>query len=169
MKKMQAIITCLGLFSFGSLTGQEKYEIDYDKIIMLDAEYLAEMGIKNAYEKIKPELYKYLKKVDNIEEIKNSDNTKYSIKYRDKFFPIYDETNKKLDNSWALATFALFEIINDQLKITEYKFFALNGGNDLFGVFLTLKQAEGSIKSLKKKSDWPYIPKMEKPFFGMYH
>lgn len=169
MKKISALMTCLGWFSFGSLFAQEKFEIDYDKAMMLDAEELAEMGIKNAYEKIKPELKKYLKIIIDIEEITNSDNTKYLIKYKNKEYLIYDESKNNLENSWALATVAFFEIINDQLENSEVKLFALNGGNDLFGVFLTQQQADGSKKASKKKSDWPYIPKMEKPWFGMYH
>ena len=158
----------IGLFSFGNIMAQEKYEIDYEKIILLDAENLAEMGIKNAYEKLKPELKKYVKTILEIEEIKNKENTKYSIKYKNKEYLIYDESNKKLENSWVLATYAFFDIINDQLKNTDIKFYALNSGNDLFGIFLTKTQAEGSKKALNNRSDWPYMPTKEKPKYGMY-
>lgn len=164
---IKKILISLGLFSFGEATEQEKYEIDYDKIIPLDAESLAEMGIKDAYEKIRPELKKFINQIVEIQELKNTDNTKYSIKYKDKEYQIYDES-KKLENSWMLATFALFDIVNDQLENSETKLYALNGGNDLFGVFLTKEQAEGAKKALKNKNDWPYIPTKNKPKYGMY-
>jgi hypothetical protein len=64
---------------------------------------------------------------------------------------------------------AFFTIVNDQLARSHYRFYAINGGNDLFGVFLTPTLAEAAQKTLPNKSDWPYLPKDEPPWFGQYH
>jgi hypothetical protein len=65
----------------------------------------------------------------------------------------------------------LFSIVNNQLAHagSEYRFFARYGGNDLHGVFLTPAQAESSKKTLTRKTDWPYLPKDERPWYGQYH
>ena len=71
--------------------------------------------------------------------------------------------------SWGTATYVFFKIINDQLAGTEVRFYALNGGNDLFGIFLTPKQAEDAKRSLPTRTDWPYLPDAEWPSYGQYH
>jgi hypothetical protein len=43
------------------------------------------------------------------------------------------------------------------------------GGNDLFGIFMTPEQAERARHALPRKSDWPYLPVPEPPWFGMFH
>ena len=65
-----------------------------------------------------------------------------------------------------MATYAFFKIINDQLGASEYKFFAINGGNDLCGVFLTPAQAQASRYGLPRSADWPYLPTLEPPNYG---
>jgi protease I len=69
-------------------------------------------------------------------------------------YPIYAKGDE--DESWGRATFALFDIVNRQLAKTPYRFFAINGGNDLGGMFLTPAQAEAAKKSLPRKQDWRY-------------
>jgi len=49
------------------------------------------------------------------------------------------------------------------------RFFAINGGNDLGGMFLTTVEAEEARKSLPRKQDWPYLPTMERTWGGQYH
>lgn len=70
--------------------------------------------------------------------------------------------------SWGVATAALFEIVNRQLVSAPVKLYAINSGNDLMGIFLTQHQAEAARKTLKRRSDWPYLPAMV-PWFGQYH
>ena len=82
-------------------------------------------------------------------------------------YPIYAKGDE--DESWGRATFALFDIVNRQLAKTPYRFFAINGGNDLGGLFLTPPQAEAAKKSLPRKQDWPYLPSANKPWYGRYH
>jgi hypothetical protein len=40
--------------------------------------------------------------------------------------------------SWAIATFALFDIVNSQLAVPGTMFFDINGGNDLLGIFMAV-------------------------------
>ena len=142
---------------------KEQYEIDYDQAYHLDAESLAEMGIREAYEKVLIKLSTLVETPLNIEEIRNEDNTKYIIKFNNKEHLIYDESTNSNKNSWGNATYVFFEIINSQLVDKEIKFYAVNGGNDLFGIFLTEKQAKASRNGLNNPKDWPYIPKNETP------
>jgi hypothetical protein len=72
-------------------------------------------------------------------------------------------------NSWCRATVALFAIVNNQLKNSSHRFYAINGGNDLYGMFLTPTQAKESQNSLPNKLDWPYLPIDEEPYYGQYH
>jgi hypothetical protein len=97
----------------------------------------------------------------------DSDFPSYTVSCAGIDYPIYDKGDD--DESWGRATFALFDIVNRQLAKTPYRFFASNGGNDLFGMFLTPAQAEAAKKSLPRKQDWPYLPNASKPWYGQYH
>jgi hypothetical protein len=46
---------------------------------------------------------------------------------------------------------------------------AVSGGSDLFGIFMPTAQAEQARGALRRKSDWPYLPTPEPPWFGMFH
>jgi hypothetical protein len=65
-----------------------------------------------------------------------------------------------------LATYALFDIVNRQLAGTDVRFFALNGGNDLSGIFMSTAQAEKARRALPRERDWPYLPVPEPSGFG---
>lgn len=71
--------------------------------------------------------------------------------------------------SWGRATFAFFAIVNAQMGQSEYRFYALNGGNDLDGIFLTEAQARAARETISTKTDWPYLPDDEAPWYGQYH
>jgi hypothetical protein len=71
--------------------------------------------------------------------------------------------------SWGRATFILFSLVNQQLSDAEVSFYAINGGNDLGGMFLTEAQVEKARRSLPLKSDWPYLPTNEAPHYGQFH
>jgi hypothetical protein len=100
-------------------------DLNYDELVILDAEALAETGLKAAYEELLPHLTKY----------------------------------------FASAAAVTERIDND----APYRFFAINGGNDLGGMFLTPAQAEAAKQSLPRKQDWPYLPTASKPWYGRYH
>jgi hypothetical protein len=142
-------------------------DLNYDEFIPLDAEALAETGLKTAYEELLPRLKKYVASPAAMSERIDSDAPSYAVSCLGTEYPIYAKGDQ--DESWGRATFALFDIVNRQLAKTPYRFFAINGGNDLGGMFLTPAQAEAARKSLPRKQDWPYLPTATKPWYGQYH
>lgn len=139
--------------------------LDYDRSIQLDAEELAEGGIAEAYRKLLPEVMRYVPEPAQVHESLDPSTPSYSITYGDEVFVIYEPG--KEDDSWGRATFALFAIVNDQLTRvrSDYHFYAINGGNDLFGMFLTQADVEAARASLPTR-DWPYLPDDQPPWFG---
>jgi hypothetical protein len=113
--------------------------LDYDKMVLLDAEDLAEAGILEAYESMLPELQEYVPQPVQIEEFTDNDVGRYAVKCGTRQFIIYAPN---LDD---------------------------NGGNDLGGMFLTPSQAEAAQKALPNQTAWPYVPKDEPDWYGQYH
>jgi hypothetical protein len=142
------------------------FELNYDDLIPLDAEALAETGIKRAYDELRPKLTKYVAAPAEVREIVDSDSPSYSLSCNGQKYFIYGGDDQK--ESWGRATFALFDIVNRQLAATQVRLFAINGGNDLGGMFLTLEHAEAAKKTLAR-TDWPYLPVLQAPWFGQYH
>jgi len=146
------------------------FHLDYDHWIPLDAEDLAETGIGDAYESLLPELQKHAREPVPIQEVIDDDVPRYSVRAGAEEYVIYaPELDGQAGNGWDRATFALFDIINAQLAGSEYRFFAINGGNELGGMFLTPAQAQAARKTLSKKTDWPYLPEDKPPWYGQYH
>ena len=144
--------------------------LEYDKLILLDAEDLAEQGIVAAYEKLLPELRKYADRLSRIEEAINTDLPSYAVHFNGKVYVIYSAGLEGTGaESWGRATHALFAIVNEQLKETNVRFYAINGGNDLGGIFLAPEQAHAAQAGLARKSDWPYFPDLNGPYYGQYH
>lgn len=144
------------------------FVIDYDEMILLDAEDLAEGGIKRAYESILPILQPFLStKPAELEETIDDENESYSVRFGDKELFVYGHgLDDREGRSWGRATHALFTIVNDQLLGTEVRFFAINGGNDLGGMILTPTQAEASRETIVRSTDWPYLPNDDHPWYG---
>ena len=143
------------------------YKLDYDRLIQLDAEDLAETGIAEAYQEFLPELRKYVPEPAKVEELSDHDAPRYSVKCRGREFLIYGPGDE--DESWGRATFAFFTLVNDQLAHSEYRLYAINGGNDLGGMFLTPAQALAAREGLPNKGDWPYLPDNVPPYYGEPH
>lgn len=144
--------------------------LDYDKLILLDAEYLAEAGIREAYESLLPELRKYVPEPGEIKEVIDHKAGRYAVRSGTKEFVIYaPDLRDEGGDSWGRATVAFFNIVNDQLADSQYRFYAINGGNDLAGMFLTPAQAADAQKTLPNKTDWPYFPKDEPDWYGQHH
>ena len=96
--------------------------LDYDKMVLLDAENLAEAGILEAYESMLPELQKYVPEPAQIEELTDSDVGRYAVKCGTREFIIYArDLDDKGGESWGRATVAFFTIINDQLADSQYR------------------------------------------------
>jgi hypothetical protein len=98
----------------------------------------------------------------------DSSRGNYSVSFDDHKYVIFGPGVADEADSWGLATCALFDIVNRQLVTTDVGFFAINGGNDLFGIFMTTAQAEYARRALPRQSDWPYLPVPEPPWFGMF-
>ena len=146
------------------------FTLDYDQWIHLDAEDLAETGICEAYERLLPELRKYVPQPEPVEEVIDNDTPRYSVRCEGKEYAIHGpELNEAGVSSWGRATFAFFHIVNEQLAGSEYRFYAINGGNDLGGMFLTPAQARAAHDTLPNRKDWPYLPTDEPPWYGQYH
>ena len=146
------------------------FELDYDAMIDLDAEALAEGGIREAYEALLPALQVHVKTPDPITETLDADAPRYSVHHRGVEYVIYGpEVEDDDGRSWANAAYALFRIVNLQLEGTPYRLYAINGGNDLGGMFLKPEHCKAACESLESKSDWPYIPTQEPPWYGAHH
>ena len=142
--------------------------LDYDKMHYLDAEDLAEGGIKRAYDSIHDVLSQHLSVPAQLEELVNS--SRYLVKCADCEYLIYDPSLPDSEGqSWGRATYAFFDIINKQLANSDYRFFAINGGNDLGGMFLTESECLEARNLLPRKEDWPYLPTNEHPWYGQHH
>jgi hypothetical protein len=144
--------------------------LDYEKMILLDAEDLAEQGISTAYSKLLPELTKYAEQPATLQELLDPDVPSYRILCSGEEYLIYsgDEPGTE-EESWGRATYFFFLIVNKQLSQASVRFYAVNGGNDLDGIFLSPEQAQSIQAALPSKSDWPYLPELSAPWFGQFH
>ncbi|AHY58444.1 hypothetical protein [Stenotrophomonas rhizophila] len=141
--------------------------LDYDRLILLDAEDLAEAGIGEAYLQLLPELQKYVSRPASVEELIDSDIPRYAILVNGAEYVIYSSDSAgSEDASWRCAAYVFFKVVNDQLVHTDVRFFAINAGNDLGGLFLTPEQAVTSRVTLPRPSDWPYLPETAGPWCG---
>lgn len=166
MKRFLSFICAL--VGLGGAPVVQAQPLDYEQLILLDAESLAETGIKEAYERVLPSLRKYVLQPAPIEELIDGDAPTYAVRSLGISYDIYSSKTSQ-EQSWANATFALFYFVNRQLANQSHKFYAINGGNDLGGMFLTEVQYRAAMASLKKKSDWPYIPNQDAPWYGQPH
>ena len=145
-------------------------DLDYDRLIQLDAENLAETGIGEAYLQLLPELQKYVSQPARVDELIDSDLPRYAIRVDGTEYVIYSaDSEGSEDASWGRATYVFFKVVNDQLANTDVRFFAVDAGNDLGGLFLTPEQAEASRVTLPRPSDWPYLPEAAGPWYGQHH
>ncbi len=146
------------------------FALDYSKLIQLDAEDLAETGIKKAYDSIRAELSRFVPEPAEVQEGIDPDAPSYTVICRGREYAIYSPAlPDDAGESWARATDAFFSIVNDQLANSEYRLYAVNGGNDLFGMFLTPSECEAARQSLPQRKDWPYLPTLERPWYGQPH
>lgn len=142
--------------------------LDYERLIPLDAESLAETGIGEAYNELLPELRKFVAQPAPVEEFIDDETPRYSVLCGGKEYAIYGpELPEK--QSWGRATVSFFDLVNGQLAETAYRLYAICGGHDLGGMFLTPAQALEARAALPNPRDWPYLPKDEPPWYGQHH
>lgn len=142
-------------------------EIDYDLTVMLDAEDLAEQGMAEGYDLVREAVREHgVDLADLIERVDEEAGT-YSVESLGRSYVIH----RSLDDqqSWANATVALFDIVNRQLAEYPMSLYAINGGNDLFGILLTADEAARAGAALANPTDRPYLPVAEPPWFGQPH
>lgn len=142
-------------------------EIDYEAAIMLDAEELGEGGVGEAYTRLQPHLLELgvMPPAPLVEEWTEDDS--YIVTCAGERYVVIP--NPVTDNNWAAGTFALFDIVNRQLTQTAHRFYAINGGNDLFGIFLLPDSAVRAREALARPTDWPYLPVLDNDWGGMHH
>lgn len=115
-------------------------------------------------------LSQYVSEPTQVQEAIDNNKPSYIVRNAGQEYVIYSPVLPNDEGqSWGRATHAFFKIINDQLSKSEYRLYAINGGNDLGGMFLTQAECEAAWKSLPRKEDWPYLPSLEHPWYGQYH
>jgi hypothetical protein len=148
----------------------EPNALNYDELIIPDAEDLAEQGIGRAYEKLGKDLRAHGVEPAPIEELIDTSTPDYRLRFRGVEFVIHSpRVAGSEENSWGLATYAFFSIVNQQLPENGPRFYAINGGNDLSGMFLSPDVVARARAALKERKDWPYLPTKEAPWFGQEH
>jgi hypothetical protein len=146
------------------------FTLDYDKMLLLDAEDLAEGGILRVYQSLRVSLSQYIAEPAQVQEVVDDDKPSYIVKCDEQEYVIYSTALPDDEGqSWGRAAHAFFKIVNDQLSQSERRLYAINGGNDLGGMFLTRVDCEAARKSLPRKEDWPYLPTLEHPWYGQCH
>ena len=147
-----------------------KFAFDSNKLISLDAEDLAEAGIKKAYDAMLNILEVYVPEPAQVSEVIENAKSLYSVRCGASKYVIYSpDLPDKQGESWARATHAFFRIVNDQLAKSDFCFYAINGGNDLGGIFLTQSEFAAARDSLENETDWPYLPTLDPPWYGQSH
>lgn len=144
--------------------------LDYEKLILLDAERLAEQGIADAYQLLLPALREHVARPGELREVLDADLPAYTIQCNGEEYIVYSAAEPSTEvQSWGRATFFLFLIVNKQLKGTGIQFYAVDEGNNLAGIFLSQEQALLAQAAINSRTDWPYIPELNEPWYGQYH
>src|SRR5262245_18311000 len=94
------------------------FTLNYDELVILDAENLAETGIKSAYDNLLPSLRKFVASPAKVEERYDSQAPSYSVLCQGREYAIYKKGSDEYE-SWGIATFAFFDIVNRQLAGTR--------------------------------------------------
>ncbi len=142
-----------------------------ERLIILDAETLAEGGILDALERLRPHLELRGAVISSLSEVQNDGET-YIVEVNGARYDVYSPAELAGDPylSWGLASETLFRIVNNLLADTsDDRFFALNGGNDLSGFFLPPAVVPHFAAAGTSKRDLPYFPTRQPPWFGMGH
>ena len=135
-----------------------------DDVVLLDAEELADKGILEAFEHLHPQLREYDWLPVDIEEEVDADGAMYTVFADEQRYDIRGDG--VTGHAWTLATVAFFDIVNTSLAVATHKFYALHRGNDLAGVFLSDEQFQMARQSIKRRSQWPWIPVNQAPDYG---
>ena len=139
--------------------------LDYDQLVHLDAEDLAEQGILSAYQALLPRLKQFTDSPIEVTEELDHDSGRYTVCFEGLRYAISFPDDPD-DNSWIRATVAFFDIVNANLRKSSHKFYALYGANDLGGIFLTEEEYVAARQAIKERSNWPWMPVNWPPDYG---
>jgi hypothetical protein len=147
---------------------------DSHRLFMADAEDLAEGGVGQFLREVAPFLAAQGVKLPTIEEDTSEDG--YVVRVGGVAHQMYDAADLERDSSgeeggliWGLSAVRGLRIVDQLLAAagSAERAYAINGGNDLFVLFLTpelhrviMEQPDAS------RHDGPYLPKEEYPSFG---
>lgn len=144
-------------------------QLDYEKLIHLDAEDLAEQGIAEAYARVCEGLTQFIELPAEIRELVDNDAPSYIVQCAGTEHVVYSPAIPGSDEqSWGRAAYILFSIVNEQLQNAPVRLYALYGGNDLSGILLSPEIARSAQEGISKPSERPYLPTMEHPYYGQF-
>jgi hypothetical protein len=148
-------------------TGWNAIFEDSHRLFRADAEDLAEGEVGRLLREVSPFLAAQGVTLPAIED-DVSDNC-YTVKVGGVDYLMYDADELQQDSIWALASARGFGIINELLVAADSreKAYGINGGNDLFLIFLTpgLYQAIMDHPDASRRYG-PYVLTEESPWFG---
>ncbi|QDU86274.1 hypothetical protein Pla163_34250 [Planctomycetes bacterium Pla163] len=137
--------------------------------IHLDAERLADRGIRRAYRMLGPALRRVGVDPWPLSEGGEAIVGTYSVRCGDRTYEIagLHHASDGLDDDAAVrarATWALFDLVNRQLDGTGYRFFAVGAGPDLWGWLMSGEQARAAFDAAPEGSrERPYLPNEHPP------
>jgi hypothetical protein len=92
------------------------FTLNYDNMLFLDAEDLAEAGIKKTYDSLARDLGQYILPPEEVREVVDNVGPSYVVRCGDQEHLIYSpEVPNDEGQSWGRAAYAFFKIVNDQL------------------------------------------------------
>lgn len=143
--------------------------LDWDKLIFLDAENLAEGDMAEEYARILPALGKYVSRPLAMEEFR--DDRKYVVSAGGVDYTIYDYSvggEPEAVHPWWRAAWTFMAIVNRQLAESDSKLYGFYAGNDFSGMFLTRAEYERALAE-ERERDRPYLPELDKPWGELPH
>ncbi len=92
------------------------FTLNYDNMLFLDAEDLAEVGIKKAYDSLADDLGRQISAPVEVREVVDNDAPSYLVRCGDQEYLICSpEAPNDKGQGWERAAYAFFKIVNDQL------------------------------------------------------
>ncbi len=144
------------------------------RLFMADAEDLAEGGVGQFLQEVSPFLTAHGVTLPEIED--DLSEKGYVVRVDDVPHAMYNATELEWDSSgdepgltWGLATVRGFRIADELLAAagSAERAYAINGGNDLFAIFLTPELYQVIMEHPDaSRRDGPYVLKEEYPAFG---
>ncbi len=140
-----------------------------------DAEHLTEGGVGDFLRRLEPFLKGQGISLNQVEDDVSEEG--YSVTVNGGRYKIYNtdeiqRSERQPGLLWGLSSARAFATVNRLLEGAgaEERLYAVNGGNDLFGFFLTpvLREAICRYPTVKPGGK-PYLPTEEYPWFGEEH